>query len=44
MNKLKTSIFSTLVISSLALAQHHHGNGAAIKDSRVAVEYPPAMK
>ena len=44
MNKLKTSIFSTLVLSGLALAQHHHGNGAPTKDIRVAVEYPSAMK
>ena len=44
MNKLKTSIFSTLVLSSLALAQHHHGNGAPTKDIRVEVEYPSAMK
>ena len=44
MNKLKVVICSSLAISSLALAQHDHGHGAPTADTRVAVEYPPAMK
>jgi len=44
MNRLKVIIFSSLVISGLSFAQHDHGHGAPSADTRVAVEYPPAMK
>ena len=49
MNKLKTIICSSLVLSgaailNLAFAQHQHSHASAPTDIRVAVEYPPAMK
>lgn len=44
MNKLKVIICSCFTISSIAFAQHNHGHGALPADTRVAVEYPPAMK
>jgi hypothetical protein len=43
MNKLKAIICSCFAISSLALAQHDHGHGVPTTDTRVAVEYPPAI-
>lgn len=49
MNKFKTFIFSCVVISGLsifsfAFAQHQHSHDSSPIDTRVAVEYPPAMK
>ncbi len=44
MNKLKAIICSCFTISSLALAQHNHRHEASPADTRVAVEYPTAMK
>ena len=44
MNKLKAILCSFFLISSLALGQHDHGHGEPTTDTRVAVEYPTAMK
>jgi hypothetical protein len=44
MHKLKAIICSCLIISSLAAAQNDHGHRASAADTRVTVEFPPAMK
>lgn len=33
-----------IVIFKLAAAQHNHGHRASATDTRVTVEFPPAMK
>lgn len=49
MNLLKAPIHLYIAVMGIAifnfaLAQHNHGHGASPADTRVAVEYPPAMK